>query len=328
MAFDLPVKPTKLLKNPALFYDYFVKQFFVLLRFKLCSTKKQTGKVNGQKISTYEQANELIYNGIMSEEPFMVGRIGGNETAIVLYEKMIELGALSEIPQEIMQKVKTGAGVFPVEKDAFAVFAKEYEASMREMDVAVFWGHILCEEYMHRKNYFNAVLIPSRPLEPFAFKRPWTASLKGKKVLVVHPFAETIEKQYVNREKLHNNSDVLPDFELRTLKAIQSSADGECEFKAWIDALEYMKTEIDKKDFDVAILGCGGYAMPLAAYIKSLGKKAIVLGGLTQLLFGIKGLRWEQSRPDIVEMYNDYWIRPSETEKPKGFKKVEDGAYW
>lgn len=328
MAFDLPEKPLKLLKDPELFYDYYVKQFFMLLRYKLWSSKKQNGRINGQRIRTYEQTNKLLYDGIMSDKPFMAGRIGDIENTVVLCDKMVKLGAIGQIPYKKMKMAKNGAGIFPITQDAFEVFAQEYEKSMRSMDVAVFWGHICCEQYMHRKNYLRAVLVPSRPLEPFVFQKPWTRALKGKKVLVVHPFAETILKQYARRDKLFENNDILPEFELVMLKAVQSSAESDCEFESWLDALEFMKKEIEKKDFEVAILGCGGYAMPLAAYIKSLGKKAIVLGGLTQLLFGIKGARWEVSRPDIVAMYNEHWTRAEENEKPKGYKGIEDGAYW
>ena len=56
-----------------------------------------------------------------------------------------------------------------------------------------------------------------------------------------------------------------------------------------------MQKEIDKIDFDIAILGCGAYGYPLASYIKSIGKKAIHIGGATQLIFGIKGKRWEKA---------------------------------
>jgi len=65
----------------------------------------------------------------------------------------------------------------------------------------------------------------------------------------------------------------------------------------------------------------------LAGYIKSLGKKAVHLGGATQILFGIKGKRWEE-RSDFKQLFNKYWIRPLETEKPINYKKIEGGCYW
>lgn len=49
-----------------------------------------------------------------------------------------------------------------------------------------------------------------------------------------------------------------------------------------------MKDEIDKRDYDIALIGCGAYGFPLAAHIKRSGKKAVHLGGALQLLFGIK----------------------------------------
>ena len=50
---------------------------------------------------------------------------------------------------------------------------------------------------------------------------------------------------------------------------------------------------------------------------------SIHAGGATQLLFGIKGKRWDE-----CGFYNDYWVRPSEREKPLGYEKVEGGCYW
>ena len=65
-----------------------------------------------------------------------------------------------------------------------------------------------------------------------------------------------------------------------------------CNMKDWIKALEYMKHEISLIDFEIAILGCGAYGLPLSVHIKDMGRQALHLGGTTQLLFGIMGSRW------------------------------------
>ena len=53
------------------------------------------------------------------------------------------------------------------------------------------------------------------------------------------------------------------------------------------------------------------------------------MGGYTQLLFGILGKRWETHFPEIFKYANlEYWTRPQDKEKPKGFEKVEGGCYW
>lgn len=166
---------------------------------------------------------------------------------------------------------------------------------------------------------------------PFMWKNPWTRVLKGKRVLVVHPFVESIRYQYENnRTKLWDNPDVLPEFkELLTLKAVQSIADAkEQPYKDWFEALKYMEDEISKLDFDIAIIGCGAYGMCLAAHVKRMGKVAIHLAGWTQMLFGVYGNRWLKDQPEYSKFINKYWIRPNNNERPQGAEKVENGCYW
>ena len=82
-----------------------------------------------------------------------------------------------------------------------------------------------------------------------------------------------------------------------------------------------------KIDFDVALIGCGAYGMPLAANLKKAGKQAIHMGGVLQIMFGIKGKRWD-SDPIVSKLYNASWIRPSDSEKPGIANKIEGGCYW
>ena len=90
-----------------------------------------------------------------------------------------------------------------------------------------------------------------------------------------------------------------------------------------------MYNEAMKMDFDIAIIGCGAYGMPLAAKLKQAGKQAIHLGGATQLLFGIKGKRWVENYPSkIATLFNDAWVYPDEIEVPQAAKVVEGGCYW
>lgn len=109
-------------------------------------------------------------------------------------------------------------------------------------------------------------------LEPYRSSTPWSKALERKKVLVVHPFEESIQHQYAIHEKIFKNQDILPDFELITYKAIQTNAGGICDFNTWFEALDTMFEDIKKIDFDIAIIGCGAYGLPLAAKIKSLDK--------------------------------------------------------
>ena len=86
-----------------------------------------------------------------------------------------------------------------------------------------------------------------------------------------------------------------------------------------------MTEEIEKQDFEVALIGCGAYGFQLASRVKRMGKIAVHMGGSVQTLFGIKGGRWDVQYSD---MYNEYWVYPDGSEKIKNASSVESGCYW
>ena len=174
-------------------------------------------------------------------------------------------------------------------------------------------------------------------LDPFWSEVPWTKVLKGKRVLVVHPFAETIQSQYTKRELFFKNPDILPEFKsLQIIQAVQSIGGESNGFKDWFEALEYMKNEIEKCDFEICLIGCGAYGFPLAAHVKRMGKKAVHIGGYIQLLFGIMGSRWDHDKPHYEKgtyiyyagLENKYWVRPNENERPLKTSICEGSCYW
>ena len=221
------------------------------------------------------------------------------------------------------------SGFFPCDPDLARKFKDLYLEDIKQLDILA--SYIYVEHYLHKELSHCVKVNLDGYYAPFMWNNPWTKELKGKKVLVVHPFTESIKKQYERREKLFDNPDVLPEFkELILIKAVQTIAGNKTEqgFETWFDALEYMKTEISKKDFDVALIGCGAYGLPLAAHVKRMGKIAVHLAGWTQMLFGIYGNRWLNDQPEYAKFINEYWVRPSEGEKPQKAEIVENGCYW
>ena len=176
----------------------------------------------------------------------------------------------------------------------------------------------------------KAELVELGCIEPYHWRKPWSRLLSGKKVLVVHPFADSINRQYAeHRRHLFKNINILPEFDLATVKAVQSSAGARVDFSDWFDAYHSMCNRIVNIDFDIAIIGAGAYGLPLAAFVKSLGKQGINIGGFTQILFGIKGRRFETEYADTTaKLFNTYWIKPSPEETPDNFQAVEGGCYW
>lgn len=293
-----------------------------------------------------EMSPDIISNHIreklLSPEPCMLSRFGAVEIGCVVNylgiyhqkRKIIKYIKGEAFPwwweEETMYPMRNNAGFFSATPELLKRFSEMMIEDMPLIDILASWRF---EEEYFSKELQNAYKIDFEPYNPFWSDVPWTAALENKKVLVVHPFAETIQKQYLRKELIHKDPRVLPTFDLQTIKAIQTIGNqGDNRFETWFDALEFMKSEIDKKDYDICLLGCGAYGFPLAAHIKRSGKKAVHLGGSLQLLFGIRGARWENNNYNATYNYsklmNEYWVKPSKTETPFKAQQVEEGCYW
>jgi len=222
-------------------------------------------------------------------------------------------------------QINNWSGFFPARIDKVEKFCELMISDLKNVDILGSW---LKEESFFSRELCNAKRVMLEDIEPFFTPNPWTKMLKNKKVLVVHPFAKTIRSQYEKREKLFDNG-LLPQFDLDVIQAVQSIAGQETEFDDWFAALDSMKDQLANRNFDICILGCGAYGFPLASFTKKIGKQAIHLGGVTQLLFGIIGKRWEQYVVyPYSNLFNDYWVRPDKIEIPKRARLVEGGCYW
>ena len=223
--------------------------------------------------------------------------------------------------------------------DCQGKFMEEYIKGISAADLQVFWyqynksslsyDKMLYDEQMKIYNTYSkdSIKIDIESIVPYFHDNFWSSALKGKKVLVVYPFVKTIQHQHEIRDKIWTGSHFgkLPDFELKTYKPVWSL--GTNPHNSWYESFCFMRDEISKIDFDIAILGCSHYGLPLVASIKNdMGKSAIYMGGETQILFGIKGRRWD-SWPDAVIFYNEHWTR-SIDEVPAGASRMDGGSYW
>jgi hypothetical protein len=173
------------------------------------------------------------------------------------------------------------------------------------------------------------MLMELRGLEPYYHENPWSQALEGKKVMVFSPFANTMKKQYARRKSLWKEERILPKFELEIAKTPLSNYLKKSPYSSWLEGYEVLKKRINSSDADIIITGCGAWSLPLATYAKEYGKQGIHLGGATQILFAIKGRRWDQ-HDVIAGFYNENWVRPSSEETPERekIKMVENGCYW
>lgn len=286
-------------------------------------SKAKSKKYGNNPILSTESGRKLLINAVQTNHPFMAARFGTSEgAALYEYWKRHILGG--NYSKKYLDQICTLSGFFPNNLEKLYQWAELETEACSDLDLLGCMNFV-GEEWIFKTFCPDAKLMPAGGLS--SASKGWAWSLEGKKVLVIHPFTDTIQSQYVhNREKIFPGTNALPLFDLKCIKAVQTIADAtDSRFTDWFEALDYMTEEALRQDFDIALLGCGAYGFPLASRIKKMGKTAIHMGGSLQTLFGIKGSRWNKKNSD---MFNEFWVYPSPEETPEGFEKVEGGCYW
>lgn len=303
-----------------------------------------------------EEGNEEVFNVLREDGPCLIGRIGGFEQSAAMWFAGYELDinflggeALRHdengdiaFPDRIAEYLNFNAGVFPKTNAVLSRYCRE-TVSLCERDLDVIgcfdWAENppisvlsadsekrFCRERLRAGcgKVFKGVITA-----PYFSKNPWTRYLKHKKVLVIHPFEDSIRKQYPKREKLFSGYPCkvcMPEFELMTLKPVMSSGGiVPDEYADWFEALDGMKQKISALDFDVALVGAGAYGMHLAKHCKDMGKKAVCMASGVQMSFGVYGERWVRPGVFLREL-NEHWVRPMPHEQ-YNLRHIEEGCY-
>jgi len=303
------------------------------LFFKKKKREKITEKDYHTNILFKEDGNLLVKSFLTTNKPFMISRIGGTEIKCINFYLKYRKDKFFKRPykKKILVEGAHLSGIYPEKASLFDEFSQIYCDAIKNTDVMAIWYNLneneICKQFCP-----DSKLIFLDCLEPFLYEQPWSSELKDKKILVLMPFDETIKAQYQKKELLFTDKNVLSDFELITYKTIQAMGGGNNEFKSWTDAYKKMCSDIQNIDFDVAIIAAGAFGLPLASFIKHIGKQAIHIGGAAQLMFGIKGKRWDQFEKYTKGFYNEHWVYPSQSSMPENTQKINRyegmAAYW
>ena len=301
--------------------------FRVLRHIPKIGKKFKRKKYGSKRVLSIKEGRSILKRAIINGNPFMAARFGTSEGLTLNDYWGIKLKCGNDyvkLSDKYLKLMCNNAGFFPFNKKLLWKWAEMESDACADVDLLGIM-HFLNEEWIASNLCVKAQLMPNGGLA--SANKGWAHILEGYRVLVIHPFTDTIKKQYEsNRDKIFPGTNALPKFDLKCVKAVQTIADAtDSRFHTWFEALDYMTEEIDKQDFDVALIGCGAYGFQLASRVKKMGKIAIHMGGSVQTLFGIKGGRWDIQYSDI---YNEYWVYPSKEETPIGFEKVEGGCYW
>jgi hypothetical protein len=275
-----------------------------------------------------QEVSDLIIQMVNSNKPFLISRFGSEELKWYVNYKQLKNNIFTRFYYYITCKSEYWEKKYqiidnltfkPKSLPMTDFFIDKMDSAIPNIDLLGSWLDLEMSKFVRLKAKSFCFLFD---LEPYFHDVPWTLALKDKKVLVIHPMESEIISQFKKRTKLFSK-EVLPVFNLITLKSLYFDHE---KYNTWELIYNYYVDEINKIDFDIALVSCGPWGMPIASYVKSIGKQAIHLGGAQQILFGIMGNRWREW-PEYKGLQNEFWIDNVEN-KPKWAYKYENGCYW
>ena len=286
-----------------------------------------------KKLPPMSSSQSIIQEKIRNNDLLLI-RFGLYEYQLCYQYLEKKVGIRTKFSEFICNHIHNDAGILWEKEDDLDAYAEYIIDNLNLVTILAYWRNYPSRFVFNKFIQNNTLDINVEDLYPYPFFHEyqlpsWQYNLKNKKVLVVTSFSKTINKQYGKKELIWKNSEsILPSFKLITYQAVCTN--GGCEdkrFKTWKDAVLFMKKEILEIDFDIALISCGGYGIPLSMELRKKGKNVIQWGGCYQLWFGIKGARWD-SIPEINEYFNEYWVYPDKCETPPEHNSVDSSSYW
>lgn len=284
------------------------------------------------RVLTAAEAGALIARRIGDGTPSAVGKIGNSELRLLVrWWRAAQRGREPRFPGWLREEAMVGPGLFPADDATLARAAALWVERLRAVDLLAVW-HNRGEADILRAHGPAAVFTEFAALEPYRLAWPWTRALAGRRVAVVTPFPRTVLAQYARRHEIWGREiwgahGVLPDFDLRVVEVPFGPALVPPAEPDWFARLAMLEERLEREPFDVALIGAGALSIPLCAHAKALGRIGIHTGGATQVLFGIRGRRFE-AEAHIAPLMNAHWVRPLPEETPERCALVENAAYW
>lgn len=274
-----------------------------------------------------EAINNAIAQILLRGHAAGLGKIGNTELRVVM--RWLAQGERETVrfPPGLREEAFVGAGIFPASDTGMIDFCRLWLHSLRSLDLLAVW-HNAGEATLAGRFCPHALYGREQDYYPYLHADPWSRYLAGRRVLVVTPFADTVRQQFDRRAQVWERHPlVLPDCALDVLAVPFSPALAAPVEPTWTARLRRLAAAMEERSFDIAIIGAGALSLPLVAKAKSMGRIGIHLGGATQMLFGIRGRRFDAD-PDTAALMNIHWTRPLPHETPAAAGLVENAAYW
>ena len=291
-------------------------------------------------INEQKRLANFIEDSIQNNKQFLIARFSDIESRFVhSYLK-------NKINNSIKYQLENNAGIHIKSTESAKKYVQAVSFAFRDSSVHCIWDEGAMRNCMgESQDYVRSFslqipTIDALSLNPCLFlynnipyEQLWISKLKRKRILIISAFTDTMKQQIEcgALSKIYNEPGHFADNTFVFVKAPLTLA-GNHQGIDWEVRLDALKEAVQNAgEFDIALVSCGGYGMPICHYIyKELSRSAIYVGGVLQLFFGIYGGRWchEPIEKKFIEgaETKEYWVRPSE--RPANLDRVESGCYW
>lgn len=274
-----------------------------------------------------EDGYDILQNTVANKSPFFIGRLSGTETrfcGLKLSHKPIDGNMITEM--------RMWSGIhLTCDADANA-YVEAFTGAVDSCDKLGVWDGSMytqaIEFYEYARQKYSHKYFPATSLEPYYyFNHPsYRPLFTNKTILVITSHEHTIRQQAINIDAMFPRK-IFDNCRFIVVRAPLQHGDG-CDGRPWTHHFDELKNKIRHLNFDVALVGCGGFGMPICNFIfKEMNASAMYVGGALQLFFGVMGSRWT-SNQKIRALRNSSWCWPLDVDKPNGYMTVDRGCYW
>jgi hypothetical protein len=313
------------------------RELDILLELPIAELKPKTlsQKDNMELFDAAQLIKQGIQASLQSKQGYLVGRNGTIEMDLLLsdfYHRHPSKGQLATL--------EMNAGIFPAKSPFVEKWLAETKLAIQKTDLLIagwYAPNAKEESFLLDSLGKKGPFLPLRALEPYYVPTEyhWTRWLQYRKVAVVSSFAETCLEQTKKASGLWGDraASLLPDATYIPIQTgyspvlAQGRAGWPTGTENWEQAVDSVVRRVLESEAEIVLIGCGGLGMIIGSRLKEAGKICVVMGGAIQVLFGIKGRRW-QTHSTISRFWNDAWVFPKESETPAGYTFIEGGCYW
>jgi len=298
-----------------------------------------------ERMEGFNNLQHFIESKIKKKETFFIGRLSGDEArlcGLVLSGKANQHMKCA-FGRPMLETMSRNAGIMVTSQKSLKTYVHCNYNAVRNCDMLGVWAetmYLQAVEFYHfaKKQMPQKPIFHSCALEPFYFFQPSKYNTgvdnyrlynlwSGKRLLVISSHINTIKQQIKHIDKVFEPYKIF-DKNVFSFVCPPKTMSFNHENKDWMEDFEGFKKRVAEHDFDIALVSCGGYGMPICDYIYStLGKSCMYIGGALQLFFGITGKRW-LDHETLKDYYNEYWRRPLDIDRPPNSHLIEGGCYW